>query len=161
MSILKVDTINEKTSGNGVYIPGHVIQVLTQEITAHTTTSSTSSVATGFTLTITPKSTASKIKCTVGFSAMYAAAITSSASFYLHKNGSFHTYLHSLATYANPVAFSSNPTIMTVDSPNTTSAVTYAIFWARTVGTAGVYFNNYGPAVNQTRSWFTVEEIAQ
>ena len=26
MSILKVDTINEKTSGNGVAIPGHVIQ---------------------------------------------------------------------------------------------------------------------------------------
>ena len=26
MSILKVDTINEKTSGNGVAIDGHVIQ---------------------------------------------------------------------------------------------------------------------------------------
>ena len=31
MSILKVDTINEKTSGNGVYIPGHVVQVINQE----------------------------------------------------------------------------------------------------------------------------------
>ena len=28
MSILKVDTINEKTSGNGVQIPGHVIQTI-------------------------------------------------------------------------------------------------------------------------------------
>ena len=28
MSILKVDTINEKTSGNGVAIPGHAIQVV-------------------------------------------------------------------------------------------------------------------------------------
>ena len=28
MSILKVDTINEKTTGNGVAIPGHVIQVV-------------------------------------------------------------------------------------------------------------------------------------
>ena len=28
MSILKVDTINEKTSGNGVYIPGHVVQTV-------------------------------------------------------------------------------------------------------------------------------------
>ena len=27
MSILKVDTINEKTSGNGVQIAGHVVQV--------------------------------------------------------------------------------------------------------------------------------------
>ena len=28
MSILKVDTINEKTTGNGVLIPGHVVQVI-------------------------------------------------------------------------------------------------------------------------------------
>ena len=28
MSILKVDTINEKTTGNGVHIAGHVIQVV-------------------------------------------------------------------------------------------------------------------------------------
>ena len=28
MSILKVDTINEKTSGNGVHITGHVVQVV-------------------------------------------------------------------------------------------------------------------------------------
>ena len=27
MSILKVDTINEKTTGNGVHIDGHVVQV--------------------------------------------------------------------------------------------------------------------------------------
>ena len=28
MSILKVDTINEKTSGNGVIIPDHIIQTV-------------------------------------------------------------------------------------------------------------------------------------
>ena len=28
MSTLFVDTINEKTSGNGIEIPGHVIQVI-------------------------------------------------------------------------------------------------------------------------------------
>ena len=28
MSTLFVDTINEKTSGNGIEIPGHVIQVV-------------------------------------------------------------------------------------------------------------------------------------
>ena len=33
MSILKVDTINEKTTGNGVAIPGHVIQVVASEKT--------------------------------------------------------------------------------------------------------------------------------
>ena len=34
MSILKVDTINEKTSGNGVQIAGHVVQVVRRDPTA-------------------------------------------------------------------------------------------------------------------------------
>ena len=28
MSTLFVDTINEKTSGNGIQIPGHVVQIV-------------------------------------------------------------------------------------------------------------------------------------
>ena len=40
MSILKVDTINEKTSGNGVAIPGHVVQVQSTLITGTTAVSS-------------------------------------------------------------------------------------------------------------------------
>jgi len=62
MSILKVDTINEKTSGNGVLIPGHVIQI--QNVTrdgAANSTSSTSFVDTGLSLNITPKFATSKI----------------------------------------------------------------------------------------------------
>ena len=164
MSILKVDTINEKTSGNGVQIPGHVIQFLSQEITAYTTTNSSSAVATGFTLTITPKSTSSIIKCTVGFNGFYCNATAAAASIYLYKNGSFHKYLDAVSGYANPsgqVHSSSNPTIMVTDSPSTTSAVTYAIFWKRNLGSGNVYMNNYATANNETRSYFTVEEIAQ
>ena len=62
MSTLKVDTITEKTSGNGVQIAGHVIQVVS-------TTSTTSTTMTAIntwtniepTVTITPTSTSSKI----------------------------------------------------------------------------------------------------
>ena len=57
MSILKVDTINEKTSGNGVHIPGHVIQV--QETSALTSSalniSSSTLTATGIICSITPQ----------------------------------------------------------------------------------------------------------
>ena len=42
MSILKVDTINEKTSGNGVSIPGHVVQAVFDTNNLMTSTSSTS-----------------------------------------------------------------------------------------------------------------------
>ena len=54
MSILKVDTINEKTSGNGVAISGHVVQFETVTRNgASNSTSSTSFVDTGLSLTIT------------------------------------------------------------------------------------------------------------
>ena len=182
MSTLTVQTLQAPTSGanaNKVIIPsghtldasnglttpaGHVIQFLSQEITAYTTTSSTSAVATGFTLTITPKFTSSIIKCTVGFNGFYAAATGAAASIYLHKNGSFHKYLDAVVGYARPAGqehVTSNPTLLVTDSPSTTSAVTYAIFWKRNSGSGAVHFNNYATGNNQTRSWFTVEEIAQ
>ena len=61
MSILKVDTINEKTSGNGVQIAGHVIQTVYNEHitgTAYTTATTLNDL---FSATITPKSATSKI----------------------------------------------------------------------------------------------------
>ena len=63
MSTLFVDTINEKTSGNGIYIPGHVVQFKkTAYITSTQNTVSTSwADITGASLSITPKSTSSII----------------------------------------------------------------------------------------------------
>jgi len=152
-------------STNSLYAPNHVVQVLTQEITAYTTlNSSTSLTATGFTLTITPKSTASKIKCTVGINGFYTAALSTGASFQLYKGGSLLAWLDNIVGYSHPsgqIHQNSNPTMMHVDSPSTTSATTYAIFWARVGGSGNIHFNNYLGANNQTRSWFTVEEIAQ
>ena len=63
MSILKVDTINEKTSGNGVAIPGHVIQVK-QTVLADTFSTAIGpnfAEITDFRTLITPTSTNSKI----------------------------------------------------------------------------------------------------
>ena len=72
MSILKVDTINEKTSGNGVYIPGHVIQTVSKTFQNVTSTTSTSFIdVTGGSLAITPKSTSSKIHVQFNFSLGY------------------------------------------------------------------------------------------
>lgn len=54
MSILKVDTINEKTSGNGVKIPGHVVQTATSTNTLFTSTTS-STYTDLITISFTPK----------------------------------------------------------------------------------------------------------
>ena len=63
MSILKVDTINEKTSGNGVAIPGHVIQVKQTVVTNTFSTAVGPSFAemTDFRTNITPSSSSNKI----------------------------------------------------------------------------------------------------
>lgn len=58
-SIINVDTINEKTSGNGVQIPGHVVQVVSAEKTD--TQQISGSYADVLSATITPTSTTSKI----------------------------------------------------------------------------------------------------
>ena len=56
MSNLNVDSITEKTTGNGVHIPGHVIQcVSSDDAKGWTSSSSTSLVASGISLSITPK----------------------------------------------------------------------------------------------------------
>ena len=63
MSILKVDTINEKTSGNGVQIAGHVVQVghtYNHQVSSHQSVSSTTLVGSGVTCVLTPKSTSNK-----------------------------------------------------------------------------------------------------
>ena len=63
MSTLYVDTINEKTSGNGIYIPGHVLQVQQTVFKDTFSTSIGSGFAevTGLRCSITPKSTSSTI----------------------------------------------------------------------------------------------------
>ena len=57
MSTLYVDTINEKTSGNGVQIPGHVVQVQYRAVanTGFSTTSSSMVDLTNWYVDITPK----------------------------------------------------------------------------------------------------------
>lgn len=63
MSTLFVDTINEKTTGNGIYVPGHVLQVKQTVFkdTFSTAIGSGFAEVTGLRCSITPKSTSSKI----------------------------------------------------------------------------------------------------
>ena len=178
MSTLFVNNLNT-ASGTTITIPagktlkstdtpvvgvGNIIQVLSQEITAYTGTTSTSMVATGFTLTITPKYSSSKIRCTLGMNGYYSSAVSGIAQIDLYKNGSSLANLENSAAYSHPsgqVHQSSSPIIMHMDTAGSTSATTYAIYWAKYSGGGTLYMNNYGTANNRTRSWFTVEEIAQ
>lgn len=57
MSTLYVDTITEKTSGNGVQIPGHVVGYNYGTTTSQTTTSSTTFISIGLSVSYAAKAT--------------------------------------------------------------------------------------------------------
>lgn len=79
MSILKVDTINEKTSGNGVAIPGHVVQFKYNIVSqgSGSTTSGSMVNLSPFYVDITPKN-ANNI---IVFEANFHAAVTGTNSY--------------------------------------------------------------------------------
>jgi hypothetical protein len=161
-STLYVDSLIEKTSGNGVHIPGHVIQVVKKVVdqSSHSNMVSTSYLdITNSALSITPKYTNSIIRftcsiylhaqpgCQFGYSLFRDSTDLSS----LYNSGKFGSY--------GPGG-TSDPTYdrfhaVMSDTPNTTSATTYSIRFYREAGSASLYVHSNG--INE----FYLEEIAQ
>jgi len=141
MSTMRVDTIEEKTSGAGVKIPGHVIQTVTKsftDITTITTYGTTYTDITNTNITITPKYNNSKI------------LIMPNIVFYLNISGTYvyggFRLLRGSSTVVAPtnstdgngaydygagfpssgsIQFSSRHCGHHIDTPATTSATTY------------------------------------
>jgi len=166
MSTLYVDTINEKTSGNGVQIPGHVVQVV--EGTAYSseqTVSASSYTAFSVTASITPKFSNSKIyiichgSCMVynsgGADARGRLAISSDSgsSFLLEKD--VRIYGYDGTGHILIVPFS----LHYFDTPNSTSTQTYTLYGKNAVGT-GLRLNDDGLGAGNTTQIFAME-IAQ
>lgn len=172
MSTLFVDDINEKTSGNGVLIPGHVVQTVyalntTQKSSATDGITNGAWQATGTSATITPKSATSKILVRIEQSFFYqtdtggaqgigiriyrgSTAITTKngfASFYLDTGDASNNRHHG---YDNS---------MVLDSPSTTSAVTYSVYgywWTSDFTDLRYQYDN-----DQSPSVILLQEIAQ
>ena len=175
MSTMYVDTINEKTSGNGVQIPGHVIQTVYVESTTSAvynmgaTTTSTDL----YSAAITPNNTSSKILISINLQWGMS-----------NVNGDFGLYLKrgssriggrgqdsarggSNIWFANDDRVGAesqqnynlfNASWQYLDSPNTTSSTTY------TVGAAihTIFaFNRHYSYNNGGSSSITLMEIAQ
>jgi len=141
MSILKVDTINEKTSGNGVAIPGHVIQVVSNTHATETISTSSSFSDTGITATITPTSTSSKILvlcnvCSAGV--LNDSGADANGKFKLLR-GSTDLFegLQRAYDYGNSGSIVFGQFLMSwLDSPSTTSATTYKLQQKITAGSS-------------------------
>lgn len=165
MSILKVDTINEKTSGNGVQIAGHVLQVQQGVMTSRVqvTTINEYTIGDGFTVNITPSSTSSKILITPMLTSIHRGS--NLINLYIYRDSTKVTTLgwYQSDTSWNAVLLGGN----FLDSPSTTSQITYSCrFKVAALGSSGGPYINYnstalGGTQNDGRSTITAMEIGQ
>ena len=138
MSKINVNTINEHTSGNGVYIPDHIIQVKSQFFDTQTSIQNTTDFTdTGLTLAITPSSTSSKILCMFyptlsGKDNAYCALKMFRDSTEIGSSTQTGTGVECFAGATFDDTGNTSYGVLTVpmiflDSPSTTSSVTYKV----------------------------------
>lgn len=163
MSTLYVDTITEKTSGNGVQIPGHVVQVVNINSTANNYTNSSSYTATTLTVQITPKSNTSKVLILLSpkVRVYNNSGADSRVDIRLSRdaNSSF-LFMNEVKSYdygSSGHLVEQVPHTTFLDSPATTSTITYTVYWRLDAGTAAELNATGGSNV----STLTLMEIAQ
>lgn len=162
MSTLYVDTINEKTSGNGVQIPGHVVQVVNNTYSTQISVSNGALTDVGVATTITPKSSSNKIlilaTAQVNLTSSSVATIYGHFELYRGNSGGTIVFNGQSAELVNgntPLEFGVRWHTHVLDSPATTSAQTYTLYYKPESGGPQVINRNSSPAI------MTLMEIAQ
>ena len=150
-SILKVDTISEKTSANGVTIDGllikdgaipsiaggKVLQVFTGTLDGNVSTTSSSYVDTGLTANITCSATTSKVLVLVA--QQTSATATSIPALYLKLLRDSTSLGEATMVQNGGSSLYTTTSFVKLDSPSSTSALTYKTqFREASDGTANV-----------------------
>ena len=168
-SIINVDTINEKTSGNGVAIPGHVVQVQKVGHSSHQNNTGSSYADTGLEGSITPKFSNSLILIVVSANVSTSGANSQENAVRLYRSAPTAATIQEIqrafllygASGGNHQGtFHAGVTMF--DTPGTTSTCTYK--WQNKVFSGGgdIRHNDYavtGVPTNQAR--MILMEIAQ
>ena len=150
---LKGLTVNSNVvtvpAGHTLYAPGHVIQSHT--ITSGNQSTTSTSYQTWVSKVLTPKLASSKILCSVNVSQAYIDTARGTGYWAIFRDGVsvFEMALESQAAAACLLYGS----FQYLDSPNTTSAVTYEVKYKRAA--------NAGYLQSGGTSSFVVQEIAQ
>ena len=158
MSTLKVDSLVEKTSGNGVHIPGHVIQVVQGETnTSMNSNTDNTPMDTGLQATITPKFSNSKVLVTCDVS----VGVSNGHSYldlYIYRQGSNIKKLENSLFWTNTSTphFGRVP-LTFLDSPSSSSSLVYKIYVQKNGEATGQVQFNPDAGV----SIITLMEIAQ
>ena len=163
MSITLGGTNPAVTSPDGTIqnTAGAVLQVVNATYNTQGSTASTSPVATGLSASITPKFSTSKILIIMSVAGMLKTSTNSCAGFSIAKNGSVLFRFEDAAGYTNAAnTASASPATSYLDSPATTSAITYALYADVSFGAGPIYWNNYGTTAGYSASTITLMEIA-
>ena len=130
---------------------GKLLQVQSSTKTTESTTTNGSYVDTGLQVNITPSSTSSKILVVIGHGMNYTSSGTE-AKFRLKRDS---TELTQFVLNLDGKGSTGGSSIMYLDSPNTTSEVTYYDQFYRSNGSGNVYL-----CVNNSSATITAMEIA-
>jgi hypothetical protein len=140
-------------AGNGgtgatTYTPGKVLQVIQGQKDGNITTTSTSYVTTGLTADITPSSSSNKVLVLVNNTACHQAASNKNGYFTVYRDttniapGGSGLYEQLSGVYIDTSASTISCPISMLDSPSSTSSLTYTVYFATdSSGTQGININ--------------------
>jgi hypothetical protein len=122
---------------------GNVLQVVSASDDSNSTTTSTSFVTTGFSLSITPTSSTSKILVLTTTNG-YMPSSACNLRFTIYRNGSTNlgNANYGLGEIYSGTYMTGQVTASILDTPATTSAVSYTVYFLATGGATGYYNNN-------------------
>jgi hypothetical protein len=112
-------------AGQTLYAPGHVIQTVSANYATGVSTTSMSFISTGLSASITPKFATSKILVTITNTYWASSGNLALGSIFRDSTNLGATLGMNLAGSASSIT-ESNGTMMILDSPNTTSSITYS-----------------------------------
>ena len=156
-------TGNLSVTGNSTHIPGHFIQTVRAEYRTYTTMASSAFAATGLTASITPKFSNSKILITLIVNGLFKNNNGQFIALSLYRGSSSIAVLDTSVGYntANDeINYGIHSNVYQhEDSPATTSATTYTLYWRSSdAGTIGI--NNYNLLNGDSLSTITLQELA-
>jgi hypothetical protein len=146
--------------------PGIILQVVQTNTSLSATTSSLSYASTGLTATITPKSSASRILVLIQIMGCGNNSVTNGIGFAIYRNGSV-VYSPYQADVNGPYGYFNQTgsnvwqtqNLMYVDSPASTAAQTYQIYW-RAYSASAVYLGGVPGVITPGQHTITLMEIA-
>jgi len=153
--VLTIDSSGNVTAPNKLISTGHVLQVVQAQIASDQSTTSTTNVASGLQASITPSSTSSKILIMLNGGNAWNDTNSRNVLVTFYRNGSaVETGPHALIQNTSGTnTFKSSWSACYLDSPSTTSSITYEPYYKVNVGTG--YFNQA-----TARVMLTLMEIA-